>query len=147
MGDAQNDRDRPRGVDDCLAPSAARVGSKDAAHHRYGRSTYSIVGADPEAGKCGMAVQSKFLAVGAFVPWTRGAIGAVATQALAEINPPTNLPAPRQGSWDTKHIGETNPKSHRNLPRVRSINGLLGITAGPRHFRTSSNCQVRAGED
>ena len=32
-----------------------------------------------------MAVQSKFLAVGAFVPWARGGIGAVATQAFAEI--------------------------------------------------------------
>ena len=41
--------------------------------------------ADPEAGECGVAVQSKFLAVGAFVPWARGGIGAVATQAFAEI--------------------------------------------------------------
>jgi len=32
-----------------------------------------------------VAVQSKFLAVGAFVPWARGGIGAVATQAYAEI--------------------------------------------------------------
>jgi uncharacterized Ntn-hydrolase superfamily protein len=48
-------------------------------------STYSIVGADPDAGECGVAVQSKFLAVGAFVPWARGGVGAVATQAYAEI--------------------------------------------------------------
>ena len=53
--------------------------------HSYGLSTYSIVGADPEAGECGVAVQSKFLAVGAFVPWARGGVGAVATQAYAEI--------------------------------------------------------------
>jgi uncharacterized Ntn-hydrolase superfamily protein len=32
-----------------------------------------------------VAVQSKFLAVGAFVPWARGGVGAVATQASAEI--------------------------------------------------------------
>lgn len=50
-----------------------------------GPSTYSIVGADPEAGECGVAVQSKFLAVGALVPWARGGVGAVATQAHAEI--------------------------------------------------------------
>lgn len=50
-----------------------------------GPSTYSIVGADPAAGECGVAVQSKFLAVGAFVPWARGGVGAVATQAFAEI--------------------------------------------------------------
>jgi uncharacterized Ntn-hydrolase superfamily protein len=48
-------------------------------------STYSIVGADPDAGECGVAVQSKFLAVGAFVPWAKGGVGAVATQAFAEI--------------------------------------------------------------
>ena len=54
-------------------------------NHSYGPSTYSIVGADPEAGECGVAVQSKFLAVGAFVPWARGGVGAVATQAYAEI--------------------------------------------------------------
>lgn len=53
--------------------------------HRYGPSTYSIVAADPEAGECGVAVQSKFLSVGAFVPWARGGTGAVATQAYAEI--------------------------------------------------------------
>ena len=50
-----------------------------------GLSTYSIVGADPEAGECGVAVQSKFLAVGAYVPWARSGVGAVATQAHAEI--------------------------------------------------------------
>lgn len=50
-----------------------------------GPSTYSIVGADPEAGECGVAVQSKFLSVGAFVPWARGGVGAVATQAFAEV--------------------------------------------------------------
>jgi uncharacterized Ntn-hydrolase superfamily protein len=32
-----------------------------------------------------VAVQSKFLAVGALVPWARGGVGAVATQAFAEI--------------------------------------------------------------
>ncbi len=53
--------------------------------HPHGPSTYSIVAADPEAGECGVAVQSKFLAVGAFVPWARGGVGAVATQAFAEI--------------------------------------------------------------
>jgi uncharacterized Ntn-hydrolase superfamily protein len=54
-------------------------------NHSYGPSTYSIVAADPEAGESGVAVQSKFLAVGAFVSWARGGVGAVATQAYAEI--------------------------------------------------------------
>jgi uncharacterized Ntn-hydrolase superfamily protein len=45
--------------------------------------TFSIVGFDPRTGDLGIAVQSKFLAVGAVVPWARGGVGAVATQSWA----------------------------------------------------------------
>src|SRR3972149_7033898 len=45
-------------------------------------STFSIVAADPAAGQVGVAVQSKYLAVGAVVPWARAGVGAVATQAM-----------------------------------------------------------------
>src|SRR5436309_12896520 len=48
-------------------------------------STFSIAAVDAEAGEAGVAVQSKFLAVGALVPWARGGVGAVATQAFAEV--------------------------------------------------------------
>jgi uncharacterized Ntn-hydrolase superfamily protein len=43
--------------------------------------TFSICAADPAAGEVGVAVQSKYFAVGAVVPWARAGIGAVATQA------------------------------------------------------------------
>ncbi|HMC37466.1 MAG TPA: DUF1028 domain-containing protein, partial [Actinomycetota bacterium] len=46
--------------------------------------TFSIVAADPDAGEVGVATQSKFLAVGAVVPWARGNVGAVATQSFAD---------------------------------------------------------------
>jgi uncharacterized Ntn-hydrolase superfamily protein len=46
-------------------------------------ATYSIVACDLEAGQWGIAVQSKFLAVGAVVPWAEPHVGAVATQAYA----------------------------------------------------------------
>ena len=46
--------------------------------------TFSVVAADPGAGEVGVAVQSRFLAVGA--PWARGGVGAVATQALADVS-------------------------------------------------------------
>jgi uncharacterized Ntn-hydrolase superfamily protein len=49
-------------------------------------ATYSIVGHDPVNGDLGVAVQSKFLAVGAVVPWARSGIGAVATQAHCNTN-------------------------------------------------------------
>ena len=44
-------------------------------------STFSIVAYDPVAQEWGVAVQSKFLAVGAAVPWAQAGAGAVATQA------------------------------------------------------------------
>ncbi len=46
-------------------------------------ATYSIVAYDAATGELGVAVQSRFIAVGAVVPWARAGVGAVATQALA----------------------------------------------------------------
>jgi uncharacterized Ntn-hydrolase superfamily protein len=46
-------------------------------------ATFSIVGFDPETGELGVAVASKFLAVGAVVPWAKAGVGAIATQAFA----------------------------------------------------------------
>ncbi len=46
-------------------------------------ATYSIVACDLEAGQWGVAVQSKFLAVGSVVPWAEPHVGAVATQSYA----------------------------------------------------------------
>ena len=40
-------------------------------------STFSIVACDLAAGEWGVAVQSKFLAVGAVVPWARAGVGAI----------------------------------------------------------------------
>jgi uncharacterized Ntn-hydrolase superfamily protein len=48
------------------------------------RGTYSIVARDPDTGELGVAVQSHWFAVGPIVPWVRGGVGAVATQAIAE---------------------------------------------------------------
>jgi len=47
--------------------------------------TWSILARDPGTGKFGVAVATKFFAVGALVPHARAGVGAVATQAL--INP------------------------------------------------------------
>jgi hypothetical protein len=49
-------------------------------------STFSIVATDPVTGDLGIAVQSKFLAVGAVVPWAKARVGAVATQAWANTS-------------------------------------------------------------
>jgi len=41
---------------------------------------------DSETDSLGVAVQSKFLAVGSVVPWARAGVGAIATQAMANYN-------------------------------------------------------------
>jgi uncharacterized Ntn-hydrolase superfamily protein len=56
-----------------LTPSMVRAGDPIA--------TFSIVGFDPETGDLGVAVQSKFFAVGAVVPYAKAGVGAIASQA------------------------------------------------------------------
>jgi uncharacterized Ntn-hydrolase superfamily protein len=46
-------------------------------------ATYSICACDLDARQWGVAVQSKFLAVGSIVPWAEPHVGAIATQAWA----------------------------------------------------------------
>ena len=61
-------------------------------------ATYSIVACDLEEEQWGVAVQSKFLAVGSVVPWAEPQVGALATQAYA--NPsygPDGLALLREG--------------------------------------------------
>ena len=61
-------------------------------------ATYSIVACDLDAGQWGVAVQSKFLAVGSVVPWAEPHVGAIATQSYA--NPrygPEGLALLREG--------------------------------------------------
>jgi uncharacterized Ntn-hydrolase superfamily protein len=47
--------------------------------------TWSIVARDPATGAFGVAVTTRFFAVGALVPYLRAGVGAIATQAL--VNP------------------------------------------------------------
>ena len=61
-------------------------------------ATYSIAACDVAAGQWGVAVQSKFLAVGAVVPWAEAEVGAVATQAWANVRyGPDGLALLREG--------------------------------------------------
>lgn len=48
-------------------------------------ATFSIVAYDPGRQEWGVAVQSKFLAVGSVVSWARAGAGAVATQSFANL--------------------------------------------------------------
>lgn len=49
-------------------------------------ATFSIVARDPQTEELGIAVQSKFLAVGSAVPWAKAKVGAIATQAMANLD-------------------------------------------------------------
>jgi uncharacterized Ntn-hydrolase superfamily protein len=68
-------------------------------------ATYSIVACDLETKQWGVAVQSKFLAVGSVVPWAEPEVGAIATQAYA--NPaygPDGLALLREGLSATEIV-------------------------------------------
>ena len=69
-------------------------------------ATYSIVACDLDSGQWGVAVQSKFLAVGSIVPWAEPGVGAIATQAFA--NPrygPEGLALLRDGLSADETVG------------------------------------------
>lgn len=48
--------------------------------------TFSIVGFDPQTKELGVAVASKFLCVGAVVPFAKAGVGAIATQSWANLD-------------------------------------------------------------
>lgn len=61
-------------------------------------ATFSIVAIDPETGDLGVAVASRYFAVGAVVPWAEAGVGAVATQAGVNVGyGPRALELLRQG--------------------------------------------------
>lgn len=49
-------------------------------------ATFSLAARDERTGALGVAVASKFLAVGAYVPWVKAGVGAVATQARTNLS-------------------------------------------------------------
>jgi uncharacterized Ntn-hydrolase superfamily protein len=53
---------------------------------RFLIATFSIVGFDPSTGDLGVAVESRYFGVGTVVPWARAGVGAIATQAMANIH-------------------------------------------------------------
>ena len=56
-------------------------------------ATFSVVAYDPSTGEVGVAVQSRFFAVGSVVPYAKSGVGAVATQAFGNTTfGPLGLP-------------------------------------------------------
>lgn len=105
-------------------------------------ATFSIVGFDPETDTWGVAVQSRFLAVGAIVPWARAGVGAVATQAMANFNyGPRGLELMSQGKTARETvealISSDDEREHRQLGVVDA--------AGRAATFTGSECLEWAG--
>ena len=111
-------------------------------------ATFSIVARDPAADEWGVAVQSKFLAVGAVVPWAQAGAGGVATQAWANVGyGPAALRWLRDGlsAADVveRLIAADEGRDDRQLGVVDARGGSAAWT-GPRCFRWAGH---RSGVD
>lgn len=105
-------------------------------------STFSIVAVDLATGELGVAVASKFLAVGAVVPWARAGVGAVATQSYANVSyGPTGLELMAAGY----SAGETLARLLADDPEreLRQV-GIVDARGGTATF-TGSACHAWAG--
>lgn len=101
--------------------------------------TFSIVARDAATGDLAVAVQSKFLAVGAVVPWARAGVGAVATQAFANVAyGPDGLAALAAGATATEAldrlVAADELRSERQAGIVDAAGGAATHT-GPHCFR------------
>lgn len=107
-------------------------------------STYSIAAYDPDTNEFGVAVQSKFLAVGALVPWVQGGVGAIATQAK------TNAQFGRRGlellkkGYSAKEVLQRLLRADRSR-EYRQI-GIVDTVGNVEAF-TGKNCIKFAGHE
>jgi len=104
--------------------------------------TFSIVARDPQAGESGIAVQSKFLAVGAVVPWAKAGVGAIATQSWANTSyGPRGLELLASGLSVQETLaqltGEDDGRASRQV-------GIVGVDGQPATF-TGDQCFPWAG--
>ena len=111
-------------------------------------ATYSIAACDLEAGQWGVAVQSKFLAVGSVVPWGEPEVGVIATQAYA--NPsygPQGLALLRDGLSAGEVVerltSEDDGRDHRQLGIVDAQGAGASWTG--RHCNDWAGHRIGAG--
>ena len=104
--------------------------------------TFSIVGYDPKEKEWGIAVQSKFLGVGAVVPFAKAGIGAVATQSYANTSyGPRALQLMEEGKTAEEALEIiTKDEPEKELRQV----GLLDAMGNPATF-TGDGCYNWAG--
>ncbi len=104
--------------------------------------TFSIVARDPQFGELGIAVQSKFLAVGAVVPWAKAGVGAIATQAWANTSyGPQGLDLLANGLSAVETLEQLTERDEGHAERQVGVIGMTGIPA----TYTGTHCLSWAG--
>ncbi|GAC1466359.1 MAG: DUF1028 domain-containing protein [Chloroflexota bacterium] len=105
-------------------------------------STFSIVGHDPDEQEWGVAVASRFLAVGSVVPWVRAGVGAIATQSYANTTfGPVGLELLSQGYTATETL---NALLAADEGRAQRQVGIVDAEGGSATF-TGDECYQWAG--
>ncbi len=104
--------------------------------------TFSIVAYDPETGELGVAVASRVLAVGYIVPWAEPGVGAIATQALANVSyGPEGLRLLKEGLSPEEVIQQLTEADTGRESRQIGVVDAQGRSAA----YTGSGCQPWAG--
>src|SRR5260370_35476561 len=102
--------------------------------------TFSIVARDLQAGELGIAVESKFRAVGAVVPWARAGVGAIATQSWANTTyGPRGLELLASGLSASKTMEQLTRDDDRRA--MRQV-GIVGIGGSPATLKGGQGCQL-----
>jgi len=105
-------------------------------------ATFSIVAYDPETHELGIAVQSKFIAVGAVVPWAKAGVGAIATQSFANTTyGPKGLGLLEQGDDPEEVIKDMIEDDQRRELRQVGVVNARGKSA----TYTGKKCNAWAG--
>jgi uncharacterized Ntn-hydrolase superfamily protein len=106
--------------------------------------TYSIVARDPATGELGVAVQSHWFSVGSTVPWAEPAVGAVATQSIADPSyGPNALDLLRAGGRAREVLGDLVRRDHGKAVRQVAIVDAHGQVAA----HTGRRCVQFAGHE
>jgi uncharacterized Ntn-hydrolase superfamily protein len=104
--------------------------------------TFSIVARDLQAGELGIAVESKFLAVGAVVPWAKAGVGAIATQSWANTSyGPRGLELLASGLTAVETLTQLTSEDEARASRQV---GIIGINGEPATY-TGDECFPWAG--
>ncbi|PSQ07631.1 DUF1028 domain-containing protein [Halobacteriales archaeon QS_6_71_20] len=105
--------------------------------------TFSVVARDPETDAVGVAVQSKFVSVGAVVPFAAADAGAVATQSFANVAyGPDGLDLLREGHTAAKTVREL---TDGDADAARRQVAVVGRDGGVAAF-TGEECFDVAGD-